>query len=261
MFQKINTAFRDVYKNIQMKATHHVGVDPDDHNALPDVHMAVGENSFSVTIDILDIMFLAFLEECENYYGISPVNRGHSGLQFRFDYTSPCDSEIYGTNSFIFYPSTSRLLVQGTSYLLWIDEHLPIVYQHAEDRYQRDVDTWRVLTRRRGIGVKRNSRSLRGEHITFPTGRDQHAAIKNPEHAAALNIPQNSASFNDAPLLAVARSNSPQNAVALSDFPHDAAALVNAPQHTVALGDLSEHRRYDQWCQAYCIHKPTSSTL
>ena len=116
MFQKLNTAFRDVCKNIQMKATHHVGAGPDDQNALPNVHMAVRENSFSVTIDILDIMFLAFLEECENYYGISPVNRGHSGLQFRFDYTSPCDSEIYGTISLTFYPSTSRLLVQGTSY-------------------------------------------------------------------------------------------------------------------------------------------------
>ena len=241
MFQKLNTAFRDVCKNIQMKATHHVGADPDDQNALPNVHMAVRENSFSVTIDILDIMFLAFLEECENYYGISPVNRGHSGLQFRFDYTSPCDSEIYGTISLTFYPSTSRLLVQGTSYLLWIDEHLPIVYQRAEDRYQRDVGTWRVLTRRRGIGVKRNSRSLRGERITLPIGRDPHAAIKNPEHAAALNSPQNSALLNDGPLLAVARSNSPQNAVALSDLPHDAAALVNTPQHTVALEDACQN--------------------
>ena len=105
-------------------------------------------------------MFLAVLEECENYYGISPV--------VSFDYTSPCDSEIYGTISLTFYPSTSRLLVQGTSYLLWIDEHLPIVHQRAEDRYQRDIGIWRGLIRRRGISVKLNSTSLRGERTTFP---------------------------------------------------------------------------------------------
>ena len=45
MFQEINIAFRDVCKNIQMKATHHVGADSDDHNALPNVQMAVRENT------------------------------------------------------------------------------------------------------------------------------------------------------------------------------------------------------------------------
>ena len=63
MFQKINTDFRDACKNIQMKATHHVGADFDDPTALPNVHMAARENSFSITFNILEIMFLSFLVE------------------------------------------------------------------------------------------------------------------------------------------------------------------------------------------------------
>ena len=135
MFQKINTAFRDACKNIQMKATHLVGADFDDPTALLNVHMAV-----SITFNILEIMFLSFLVE------LFLLIEGT--VQFLFNYTSPCDSEIYGTISRTFYLSPSRLLMQGTSYLLWIDEQLPILYQRSEDRYQRDVDTWRVLTRR-----------------------------------------------------------------------------------------------------------------
>ena len=122
---------------------------------------------FSVTVDITDIMFLAFVDECQKHYCVNPVDRGHNGLQFRFEYTSPDDAtEHYGTISLTFYASTSRLLVQGTSYLLWIDEHLPIIYTKAERAYEEDIGKWRSLARRRGIGVKRVTRqTLRGQGL------------------------------------------------------------------------------------------------
>ena len=129
------------------------------------------ENTFSVTIDITDIMFLAFLEECQQLQCVSPVDRGHNGIQLRFEYASPDDAnEHFGAISLTFYATTSRLLVQGTSYLLWIDEHLPIIYKKAEQTYEENIGKWRSLARRRGIGVKRVTHQAReGRGHIIPT--------------------------------------------------------------------------------------------
>ena len=122
------------------------------------------ENTCSVTIDITDILFLVMLNECQHHHGVTPIERGRNGVQLRFPYSSPDDGEHYGSISLTFYPTTSRLLVQGSSYLLWVDEHLPIVYEAAERRYMDNVSMWSAETRRRGIGRKRPkqpSRTLR----------------------------------------------------------------------------------------------------
>ena len=55
------------------------------HMALPDLDFKIRENMMSVTIDVTDIMFLAFVEQCEYHYDIAPIDRGHHGLQFRFE--------------------------------------------------------------------------------------------------------------------------------------------------------------------------------
>ena len=125
----------------------------DSHSLLqPDISIVVRENTDSITIDILDMLFLAFLDECEKHHGIAPIDRGHSGLQLWFPYTSPSDEEQYGSLSMTFYPTTSRPLVQGTSYLLWVEEHLPVIYDKAETRYLADIGSWRSLALHRGIG-------------------------------------------------------------------------------------------------------------
>ena len=129
---------------------------------LPNITLTTKENTQSVTIDITDLMFLAFLEECQNYHGVVPIDRGHHGLQLRFDYTSLDDDELYGTLSLTFYLTTSRLLVQGSSYLLWIEEHLPIIYNETEHRYMQNASLWSASTRRRGIGIRRDRPSTRG---------------------------------------------------------------------------------------------------
>ena len=38
----------------------------------------------SVTIDVTDIMFLAFVEQCEHYYELQPIDRGHHGPLARY---------------------------------------------------------------------------------------------------------------------------------------------------------------------------------
>ena len=54
--------------------------------SLPNVTINIRENMMSVTIDITDIMFLAFVQQCEQYYDMQPIDRGHHGLQFKFEY-------------------------------------------------------------------------------------------------------------------------------------------------------------------------------
>ena len=114
----------------------------------------------SVTIDVIDIMFLAFVEQCEHFYNRKPIDRGHHGLQFKFDYCSPNEAEHYGSISLTFYPSTARLHVQGSSYLLWVEEHLPSLYANTEAMIRNQVSKWSSLSRQRGIGRKRESRPL-----------------------------------------------------------------------------------------------------
>ena len=88
-------------------------------------------------------MFLAFFEECPQHHCVSLVDRGHNGIQLRVEYASPDNAtEHFGTISLTFYANTSCLLVQGTSYLLWINEHLPIIYKKAEQTYEENMGKW-----------------------------------------------------------------------------------------------------------------------
>ena len=170
LFQHLNKSYRILLNHIHSADSQRCNDDnsdshddnSDSHSFLqPDISIVMRENTDSITIDILDMLFLAFLDECEKHHGITPIDRGHSGLQLRFPYTSPGDEEQYGSLSLTFYPTTSRLLVQGTSYLLWVEEHLPVIYGNAETRYLADISSWRSLALHRGIGIKRDSRHRR----------------------------------------------------------------------------------------------------
>ena len=140
-FQKLNTAYQTLVSFGNDRGQEDNGSDSSVAIALPNVTLITRENTFSITIDIIDIIFLVFMEECELHHNVRPVDRGSNGIQFRFDYTSPDDAENYGILSLTFYATTSRLLVQGTSYLRWVDEHLPLIYKRAESRYTEDLGT------------------------------------------------------------------------------------------------------------------------
>ena len=59
------------------------------------------------------------------------------------------------------YPTTFHLLAQGSSYLLWVDEHMPVICAHAEHMFMDNASSWVALARRRGIGLKCESCTMR----------------------------------------------------------------------------------------------------
>ena len=120
--------------------------------------LSTRENTFSVTIDITDLMFQ---EEYGRHHNTRAIDIGHHGIQYCFSYMSPNDTVSYGSLSLTFYLATSRLLVQGTLYLLWVEEHLPTINHQAECRYMKDLGSWRALAHKRGIGIRRGSHATR----------------------------------------------------------------------------------------------------
>ena len=195
VFQKLNTAYH-ILSNIQSRREYDesIGVEPPDvdvveeqpsatDDALPPPNIVVKENMESLTIDIVDLLFLPLVHQCEIYYDMSPHDRAINGLQFKLPYVSPSDKEHYGSISLTFYPSTSRLLVQGTSYLLWLVEHMPMIYPVAENVMSANLGKWNSLTRQKGIGTKRVTRSGREHTVHAPPKITPICLPSQPTHA------------------------------------------------------------------------------
>ena len=187
-FQQVNLAY-------QTLISCHTPTDHDENSlaagsgcveSMFNMSLQTKQNTFSITIDITDLMFLVILSECETHHGVSPIDRGVNGQQLRFPYTSPGEPEHYGSISLTFYPTTSRLLVQGSSYLLWVNEHLPAICKQAEHRYMQDASSWTALDRRRGIGLKRDGRSA----LNLRSSRSSWPDDSIPASAPSLNDPQ-----------------------------------------------------------------------
>ena len=75
LFQQLNHAYQTLIK-CHLSAGH----DGDSSPAGPvcvdsDITLNTKENSFSVTMDITDIMFLVILSVCESHHGVIPVDR------------------------------------------------------------------------------------------------------------------------------------------------------------------------------------------
>ena len=93
-------------------------------------------------------------------------------------------SEHYDSISLTFYPTTTRLLVQGSSNLSWVDQHLSAICEQAEHRYMQSASTWTALACRRGIGLKREG------YNTHQT-RSLSSSQSNGLHQASLALPSN----------------------------------------------------------------------
>ena len=166
IFQKLNNAYCTL-TDTKLRSEYDAGLgivslitESDDKDCSSSaISMTIKENRSSVTIDIEDIMFLPLLKQCEIHHSTKPVDNGPNGLQFKFAYTSPNDIVPYGTISLTFYPSTSRLLVQGTSYLLWVEEYRPLIYNQAHVELESDTSKWYMLARKQGVGRNRASRA------------------------------------------------------------------------------------------------------
>ena len=170
LFQKLNQAYQAL---MNINNSHERGTSnthSKDSRQVCYLSLSKKENTFCVTVDVTDYMFLVILQECQTYHDISPIDRRQNGLQMVFPYLSPGDTEQLGSVSLTFYASTSRLHVQGSSYLLWIDEHMPQILARAEDNFNRDPDNWLTQTESRCIGVNRNRATTVQHHYNTRSG-------------------------------------------------------------------------------------------
>ena len=182
-FQDLNKAYQTLtYHRSEYDALINSGSQGDCSSAnqvkqLSHVSIELKENKVSFTIHIDSFeLFLPLLQTCEDLYGIKPTDHNKNGLQFKILYTSPDDSSnSYGTISLTLYPSTSRLHVQGTSYILWVEEHLPLILKSSEDILNSDLSRWQTIAKERGIG---SNRQPRVKSIPLSSKPD-----RNPTHA------------------------------------------------------------------------------
>ena len=177
LFQQLNHAY-NILTNLGAIPDNERANNQQGDNKLCHISLSTKDNTFSVTIDIVDVMFLVFVEECKVYHGVSPIDRGQHGLQFYFAYTSPNDSETYGSISLTFYPTTARLPVQGSSYLLWINEHIPVIYARTEYNYMENASKWNAATKRLGIDLRRSTETRR---LTRASSKAQGTALANSQ--------------------------------------------------------------------------------
>ena len=77
VFQKLNNAYQVLRNSSDSSVPSHedeCNHTDSEHTALPNISIITRENSFSVTVDITDIMFLAFVDECQKHYCVNPVD-------------------------------------------------------------------------------------------------------------------------------------------------------------------------------------------
>ena len=228
LFQQLNYAYNILTDIGTIQKNDYVPNQQSD-NKLCYISLSTKENTFSVTIDIVDVMFLVFIEECKAYHGVSPTDRGQHGLQLYFAYTSPDDSETYGSISLTFYPTTARLLVQGSSYLLWVDEHMPVIYARAEHNFMENASRCNGITKRLGIGLKRDSRPTMSRRMTRASTR----AMSSLD-ATVSTVPESP--ISDATVSTVAVSSLSDTTV--STVPE--SSISDATVSTVAVSSLSD---------------------
>jgi hypothetical protein len=86
----------------------------------------IKENSCCPRVDVDPDHLLVFLSAViREYYRCDPIDRESNGIQIKTEYKSPGDSEILGSISITVFSTTSSLHIQGSSYILWLQEHLP----------------------------------------------------------------------------------------------------------------------------------------
>ncbi len=121
------------------------------------------ENKFSLTMDVSEGLFQMWLDTTKEYYPDAEViDRDQQGVQVRTAYTSPDNTEVMGTISITFYKTTSRIHVQGSSYILWMEEHLEILEKLVGDSVSQDEELRKIQgppprkshrPRRTGVGA------------------------------------------------------------------------------------------------------------
>ena len=83
----------------------------------------IREKTQSVVVILNDSDVKYWIKICSRMYG-QPKDQGLNGLKFT-SFFELSDSEQYGSIHVTIYKTTHKVLVQGNSYLLWLDDHFP----------------------------------------------------------------------------------------------------------------------------------------
>ncbi|KAI8517758.1 hypothetical protein Bbelb_037750 [Branchiostoma belcheri] len=110
---------------------------------------SVTHNTSCITVHIPKVTVSSWKTVCESYYGVAGKDRGVNGVQYSTTF-SDTDTRLgteLGSLSVTIY-DTNKLLVQGTSYLLWIVSHYNILQGMVlSDMTERcDGTPWRKLS-------------------------------------------------------------------------------------------------------------------
>lgn len=106
----------------------------------------VKQNKCSLTLDIKEGLVELWLETLKDYYTQGEtMDRGQQGVQIKTVYVSPTDTTEMGSISITTYKSTSRIHIQGSSYLIWMEEHLPVLETLVSERAKQDESLGKIL--------------------------------------------------------------------------------------------------------------------
>ena len=206
LFQKLNNAYQSL-----INIAYRPNGDTDTHGSqsyeLCYVSLSTKQNTYCVTVSIVEPMFLVILDECRKHHpDVTPVDRRHHGLQLQFQYSSPGDAEPLGYVSLTFYASTSILHVQGSSYLLWVEEHMPHVLSMSEDAYKVNPGSWNDLAVSQNIGCgRRPTRHPTSSFMPPPPDYDNRTALADPANAVLAPVAALPANASAVPVTDMAR--------------------------------------------------------
>ena len=112
IFQHINEAYRVGSRTtLRREYDHVIGVCGDTTYDESTCEFELLQNSNSLTLNIAPKLLLVWMEICTAFYSTKPTNKGVNARQNKSVYEN--DDGSFGTISLTFYPTTSRVLVQG----------------------------------------------------------------------------------------------------------------------------------------------------
>ncbi len=138
-FQELNLAYTTL-SNAVSRADHDRFLGYTDTLAHDGHHhlVSVKVNTCSLTLEITEGLAQVWVDALREFYPDHAFHdRKENGQQIRGEYISP-DSEVMGTISVTLYETTSHIHTQGSSYILWLEEHLPVLEDMVMERAMKD---------------------------------------------------------------------------------------------------------------------------
>ena len=177
IFQELNNAYRTLIDHVS-RAIYDVSQGYKTSEATPEdcseSYSAAGvcwrENLESFTMDLPIELYMVWVTVCQQFYKecmYEPlINReaNFNGLQLKFAFMGEDDTPC-GSVSLTFYKTTARVLVQGSSYLLWHSEHMGILTLLVDTEFQKKQQYWLKMAQEQRIGENRKDKGKQKKYV------------------------------------------------------------------------------------------------